>query len=126
MAVDAEELMTVREAARQCGRTAETVRRWIWAGKLPAQKLDNQLFVRRADLASAPSQLESRRVAHYSSVLDEIDAVRERIRQRIGGTIDVLEALDESRESHPAWPPPSVWTPVRPYRSCFRMKRHAR
>lgn len=46
------ELISVREAATQCGRNAETVRRWIWAGKLPAEKLGNQLFIRRQDLAA--------------------------------------------------------------------------
>jgi excisionase family DNA binding protein len=43
-------LMSVRDVARACGRSEETVRRWIWSGKLPASKLGNQLFVRREDL----------------------------------------------------------------------------
>jgi excisionase family DNA binding protein len=30
--------MTVREAARRVGRSEETVRRWIWSGRLPAVK----------------------------------------------------------------------------------------
>jgi excisionase family DNA binding protein len=46
----ADELMTVREVARACGRSEETVRRWIWSGKLPAAKLGNQLFVKREDM----------------------------------------------------------------------------
>ena len=45
-------LMSVREAAQECGRNMETVRRWIWSGKLPAQKLGNQLFITRGDLTS--------------------------------------------------------------------------
>jgi excisionase family DNA binding protein len=44
-------LLTVRQVARACNRTEETVRRWIWSGKLPAKKLGNQLFVERDDLA---------------------------------------------------------------------------
>jgi excisionase family DNA binding protein len=44
-------LISVREAAKECGRNMETVRRWIWAGKLPAEKLGNQLFIRKEDLA---------------------------------------------------------------------------
>ncbi len=107
MAVDAEELMTVREAARQCGRTAETVRRWIWAGKLPAQKLGNQLFVSRTDLERLTSEPKVQRVPDLK-FLEDAREIRERIRKRIGGNIDVLKALDESRESHPAWPPRSV------------------
>lgn len=42
--------MSVRDVARITGRSEETVRRWIWSGKLPASKLGNQLFVRRKDL----------------------------------------------------------------------------
>ena len=45
------ELISIREAARQCNRNMETVRRWIWGGKLPAEKLGNQLFIKRSDLA---------------------------------------------------------------------------
>lgn len=47
-----EKLISVREAAKECGRNMETVRRWIWAGKLPAEKLGNQLFIKTSDLAS--------------------------------------------------------------------------
>ena len=45
-------LISVKEAATECGRNPETVRRWIWNGKLPAEKLGNQLFIRRHDLVS--------------------------------------------------------------------------
>lgn len=96
-----ENLITVREAARECGRTTETVRRWIWEGKLPAQKLGNQLFVRRTDLASLVPRGQGRDGAARLAVLEEIRAARERIRQRIGGNLDVLGALDMSREAHP-------------------------
>jgi len=51
-AENSEKLISVREAAKECGRNTETVRRWIWAGKLPAEKLGNQLFIKRRDLAS--------------------------------------------------------------------------
>ena len=42
--------INIREAAQRCGRNMETVRRWIWGGKLPARKLGNQLFIRKQDL----------------------------------------------------------------------------
>lgn len=50
MTVDLEGLTTIREAARECHRSTETVRRWVWAGKLHAEKVGNQLFARRSDL----------------------------------------------------------------------------
>ncbi|MEK7872472.1 MAG: helix-turn-helix domain-containing protein [Chloroflexota bacterium] len=99
MATKTENLITVREAARACGRNPETVRRWIWDGKLPARKLGNQLFVRRADiLRLTPSKKGDRQ--ERLAVLQEIKAIRERIHRRVG-VIDVLEALDRSREAHP-------------------------
>ena len=122
MVVKSDDLITVREAARIVGRTTETVRRWIWDGKLPAQKLGNQLFVHRPDLtmltdgqrkgevAEQRALLERikanrerirRRIGGTVDILDELAAIRERIAQHTGGTLDVLAMLDESRESHP-------------------------
>ena len=45
-----DKLISVREAAKECDRNPETIRRWIWSGKLPAEKLGNQLFIRRSIL----------------------------------------------------------------------------
>jgi excisionase family DNA binding protein len=102
MSADPEDLITVREAARLCRRNPETVRRWIWAGKLPAQKLGNQLFVKRGDLAhveqsqSEDEEKAARKTARLAA-LNALIAVGE----RIGGNIDVVEMLERHRESHP-------------------------
>lgn len=122
MVVKSDDLITVREAAQIVGRTAETVRRWIWGGKLHAQKMGNQLFVRRTDLAMLEDRRRKedveeqlallerarvnrerirRRIGGNIDILDELAAIRERIAQHTGGTLDVLAMLDESRESHP-------------------------
>lgn len=37
--------ITVREAARRVHRSAETIRRWIWSGRLPATKRGNTYYV---------------------------------------------------------------------------------
>jgi excisionase family DNA binding protein len=42
-----DDLISVKEAARACHRNTETIRRWIWSGKLPAVKLGNQLFIKK-------------------------------------------------------------------------------
>jgi hypothetical protein len=47
-----EELISVKAAARHCERNPETIRRWIWSGKLPAEKLGNQLFIKKSVLES--------------------------------------------------------------------------
>lgn len=42
--------LTVREAARRVHRAEETIRRWIWTGKLPARKLGTGYQVQERDL----------------------------------------------------------------------------
>jgi len=48
--VDGVEVLDVREAAAYVSRTPETVRRWVWSGRLTAVRNGNRLLVRRADL----------------------------------------------------------------------------
>jgi excisionase family DNA binding protein len=43
--VTAAQEISVREAARRTGRSAETIRRWIWSGRLPAIKRGNTYYV---------------------------------------------------------------------------------
>lgn len=101
MVTDQTEMITVREAARESGRTAETVRRWIWAGKLPARKLGNQLFVRKTDMQRMTARVRDRDTAARLAALDGSRSVRDGISRRIGSNVDVLRILDKSRESHP-------------------------
>lgn len=42
--------LTVRQAARRVGRAEETVRRWIWSGRLPARKHGNIYIVYADDV----------------------------------------------------------------------------
>jgi excisionase family DNA binding protein len=125
-----EQLLTVRDIARRFGRSEETVRRWIWSGRLKATKLGNQLFVDPADLrgmpvkgramreVAAPYRTERRakmsegkesvRLPVEGAVYDmnEMEALMasaRELRERIfrrTGYIDVAEALRESREGH--------------------------
>lgn len=44
-------MLTVPEAARRSHRNPETIRRWIRAGRLPAQKIGSQHLVDERDLA---------------------------------------------------------------------------
>ena len=44
------ELIEVREAAELAHRSAETVRRWVWSGRLAAEKRGNRLLVRKGDV----------------------------------------------------------------------------
>ncbi len=101
MATGAEDrLISVKEAATECGRNPETVRRWIWSGKLPAEKLGNQLFIRRCDLTSfcretavQPCEAESK-----PDFLERALALQERMKARGAEPFEAAEAIRKIRE----------------------------
>lgn len=43
-------MLTIPEAARRTGRNAETIRRWVRAGRLRAEKVGTQYLVDESDL----------------------------------------------------------------------------
>lgn len=50
LVLDGVEMLDVRETAQLAGRTPETVRRWIWAGRLTARRHGSKLLVARRDV----------------------------------------------------------------------------
>ncbi len=54
----ADELLEVRHAAALVGRHPETVRRWIWSGRLHARRAGHRLLVARSDLEALVRQGE--------------------------------------------------------------------
>jgi excisionase family DNA binding protein len=94
-----EELLSVREASAQSGRNMETVRRWIWSGRLPAQKLGNQLFMKRSDLEAFLKDA-NRRKSSRSGFIERAVALQQRIRAKTGVGFDVSELIEESRRRH--------------------------
>jgi hypothetical protein len=48
--MSAPEELDVRAAAKLAARTEETIRRWVWSGRLPARKRGNRLVVSRRDV----------------------------------------------------------------------------
>lgn len=55
LSIDGVDMLDVREAAELAGRTPETVRRWIWAGRLTARRHGNKLLIAHADLEALMS-----------------------------------------------------------------------
>jgi excisionase family DNA binding protein len=103
MAVRTEDkLISVREAAIECGRNVETVRRWIWSGKLPAQKLGNQLFIKRSDLQASRlnDKVAKQKTSNWPKLIKEVRVLREEIRKH-AGNFDITELIRESREGLP-------------------------
>jgi excisionase family DNA binding protein len=104
-----DDLINVREAANQCGRNAETVRRWIWGGKLPAQKIGNQLFINKQDLALFCREIAiayraepgiTRTTGNRTTLLKHVNGLRGQTRTGTGVDFDVEKDVSEMREEH--------------------------
>jgi hypothetical protein len=88
--------LDIRAAARLTGRSAETVRRWVWSGKLRARKRGKRLFVLRGDLEALA---ETRGTKHLS--LNEWRAMANRVlrRSRTGRSASDLVLADRRQRS---------------------------
>ncbi|MCX6397188.1 MAG: helix-turn-helix domain-containing protein [Propionibacteriales bacterium] len=53
--VDGVEMVDVREAAALASRSPETIRRWVWSGKVTATKYGTKLLIPRSQFA--PSEV---------------------------------------------------------------------
>lgn len=53
--LDGVDVLDVREAADYVGRTPETVRRWVWSGRVSALRQGNRLLIARSELDAALS-----------------------------------------------------------------------
>lgn len=52
-------MLTVADAARRTGRNPETIRRWIRAGRLRAEKVGSKHLIADADLEAATEEPRS-------------------------------------------------------------------
>jgi excisionase family DNA binding protein len=64
--------LDVAAAAAVAGRSAETVRRWVWSGRLRAHRRGNKLVIARSDLDRL---LGSRGIAGALSLADWLAAL---------------------------------------------------
>src|ERR1700676_1923633 len=59
--------LTVREAADEVGRTPETIRRWVWSGRLPCTRQRGRLLVTREDRMRFVTQQAALTLAEWSA-----------------------------------------------------------
>ena len=81
--------LTVPEAARRAGRSPETIRRWIWSGRLPSEKVGNQHVIESETLdalVEAPDTSEGAAVSDVPGEagewLREVASLNETLRAR--------------------------------------------
>jgi excisionase family DNA binding protein len=94
-----DESIGVREAAKECGRNPETIRRWIWSGKLQAEKLGNQLFVKRSALQAFCREIAAQEGKDIPrpDFLGRAMALQEKMKARGAEQIDAGELVSKMR-----------------------------
>jgi len=65
---------------------------------LPAQKLGNQLFIKREDLEAFLRSSRKRNKEERSQFLERAVSLQRRIRARMGGVFDISSLIEEVRE----------------------------
>jgi excisionase family DNA binding protein len=93
-------MLTVRDAAEEVGRTPETIRRWVWSGRLPATRRGNRLTVARDDLQRA-SGTDAR--SDLAAWLDQVTSQRAgAVHARTQSAADLVLADRRGRSSNDA------------------------
>jgi Helix-turn-helix domain len=107
--------LTVRQAARRARRAEETIRRWIWSGRLPARKRGHTYVVLERDLdaasrvsrasAGADRRTADRRSRHEPSLAEWVAEVEDwRARSDFTGRGSAAElVLEDRRERSERW-----------------------
>lgn len=93
--------ITVPEAARRVGRNPETIRRWIWSGKLPSEKVGTQhlVDVDRVDALATKRAAATTLAQEWEAWNAEVERLNREFPERFRG-VDVIEAIRITREGH--------------------------
>ncbi len=91
-----DELLEVRRAAALVGRHPETVRRWIWSGRLPARRSGHRLLVARADVEALVRH--EALVPTLAEWADRAAATRDRWSQAASGPRAAGLVIEDRRE----------------------------
>jgi excisionase family DNA binding protein len=93
-------MIDVRGAAALVGRHPETVRRWVWSGRLTARRQGNRLLIARADVEALASK--GRAPTSLAEWADRAHAAREGAGGRSSGSSAAeLVIEDRARRSRP-------------------------
>jgi hypothetical protein len=99
----AQDLLDVRRAAALVGRHPETIRRWVWSGRLAARREGNRLLMARRDVEALAKKGVN--VAGLAEWADHARAARAISgASRSGGSAAELVIEDREHRSHPAGP----------------------
>jgi hypothetical protein len=85
--------LDVKSAALLAGKTAETIRRWVWSGRLSARKRGNRLLVVRRDVEALAGG-----VGRPSSLAEWVDLAEAAMRGRRGPHRSAADLVIEERQ----------------------------
>ncbi len=95
------EMIDVRGAATLVRRHPETVRRWVWSGRLAAQRQGNRLLIARADVEAIEAG-EGRPLTSLAAWADRARAAREATGATVSGSSAAeLVIEDRAQRSRP-------------------------
>ena len=91
-----DDVLDVRQASELVGRHPETIRRWIWSGRLPASKRGNRHFVAAADVMAASGEDQGKlTLAEWA---EKARGLREEAAERDGPVENVADMIRQDRE----------------------------
>lgn len=91
-------MLTVPEVARRVGVHPETVRRWIWSGRLRARKVGTQHVIAEEDLdmiGPTPATRQAMRWDRWFAELDDVELTDE---ERSAASRALAEIIRADRE----------------------------
>jgi excisionase family DNA binding protein len=94
--MDLEDTLSVKEACAYLHVSSKTIYRWIESGKLPAQKVGLQYFIKR-DMVEA---VASGRGVYIDNIVQRIDNLEQRL-------TELERTAQSSPQPHAAQPPPT-------------------
>jgi excisionase family DNA binding protein len=89
------DMIDVRSAAALVRRHPETVRRWVWSGRLPARRQGNRLLMARADVEAVAAS-EGNALTSLAAWADRARAARKTAGARVSGS-SAAELVIEDR-----------------------------
>lgn len=92
--VDGVEMLSVEEAARLARRTPETIRRWVWSGRLPARRAGRRLLVDRREVEQLVGAATSSSSERLSLEQWQQRVLEERRQGRLGEPSGDVSAAD--------------------------------
>lgn len=92
------DLVDVQEAAVVAGRSPETVRRWVWSGRLRARKVGRRLMIVRNDLDALISVQSGGRPGTLADWLREVEDLHRASTERRPSAADLV-ITDRTRRS---------------------------